>query len=65
MTPEEGIEALQILEASVFYENSDEERKTIFNSIELRETVQGIIEGTGHSPDAMIGTIAPKSHSKT
>lgn len=65
MSGEEAIEALQVLGVSVFYDNKEEDKKTIFNSSDLRNTVRGIIEGTGHSPDAMIGAIAPKSHSKT
>jgi hypothetical protein len=65
MTAIEAIETVKILIASVFYENTKENRKTVFDSNELRDTARGIIEGTGHSPDAMIGTIAPKSHSKS
>lgn len=65
MSAQKGIEALQLLGVSVFYENSDDKNETIFNSRDLRETVKGIIEEAGHSPDAMIGTIVPNSHSKT
>lgn len=65
MSGEQALEALQLLGVSVFYENQDKECKTIFNSNDLRKTVKGIIEGSSHSPDAMIGTIAPDSTSKT
>jgi hypothetical protein len=60
-----AMEALQVLGLSVFYEIHDPERKTIFDSDDLRSSVQGIIEGAGVSPDAMIGTIDPKAHSKS
>jgi hypothetical protein len=60
-----AMEALQVLGLSVFYDSRDAERKTVFDSDDLRSSVQGIIEGTGVSPDAMIGTIDPKGHSKS
>jgi hypothetical protein len=60
-----AMEALQVLGLSVFYDSRDAERKTVFDSDDLRSSVQGIIEGAGVSPDAMIGTIDPKGHSKS
>ena len=58
-------EALQVLGLSVFYERRGIERETVFDSGDLRESVRGIIEETGCSPDALIGTIDPKGHSKS
>lgn len=65
MSGEAVVEALQLLGVSVFYENKSEIRRTLFDSEELRVTIRGIIEGSRHSPDAMIGAMASKSHSKT
>lgn len=65
MTAKEAIEALQVLGLSVFYESHDETSATIFDSNELRETVRNLIDGAGFSPDTMIGTVDPKSHSKS
>jgi hypothetical protein len=59
------MEAVQVLGLSVFYDSRDTDRTTLFNSDDLRSSVQGIIEGAGVSPDAMIGTIDPKGHSKS
>jgi hypothetical protein len=60
-----ALETLQVLGLSVFYESRDAERKAVFDSDDLRSSVQGIIEGAGVSPEAMIGTIDPKAHSKS
>lgn len=65
MSAREAIDALQVLGLSVFYEHPGESRGTIFDSRELRDTLRNLIEGAGHSPDAMIGTVDPKSRSKT
>jgi hypothetical protein len=65
MSGEDTAEAIQVLGLSVFYDHQDDERKTFFDSEHLRDTVRGIIEGSGHSPDAMIGTVASNAHSKT
>lgn len=61
MSSEGAIQALQVLGVSVFYESKYEEQKTVFDSGDLRETLKGIIETSGHSPEARIGTIAPNS----
>jgi hypothetical protein len=60
-----AMEALQVLGLSVFYDSHDVERKTVFDSDDLRSSVKGIIEGAGVSPDTMIGTIDPMAHSKS
>jgi hypothetical protein len=65
MSAVEALEAVQLLGVSVFYEGSQDERTTIFNSIELRDCVRGIIEGAGCGPDEMIGTLDPKATSKS
>ena len=65
MSAEDAREAMQLLGISVFYEHEGESRETIFDSTELRENLRNIIEGAGYSPDAMIGTLDPKSHSKS
>src|ERR1700755_2995579 len=65
MSAKEAIDAIQVLGLSVFYEHSEQKRETIFDSGELRETLRNLIEGSGYSPDAMIGTIDPKSRVKS
>lgn len=65
MSAKQAIENLQVLGLSVFYESNDQSRETIFDSQDLRETVRNMIEDAGFSPDAMIGTVDPKSHCKS
>ena len=65
MSAAAALEAMQVLGLSVFYEHHDESKGTIFDSNELRENVRNIIEGAGYSPDAMIGTLDPKSYFKS
>lgn len=64
MSVKETIEALRVLGLSVFYEHPNQSGGTIFDSIELRETLRNLIEDAGCCPDTLIGAVDPKSNSK-
>jgi hypothetical protein len=65
MSIDEVVDALCLLAVSVFFEDREEGRATIFSSKRLKDTLAGIIERSGNSPEAMIRTLFGKSKCKT